>query len=153
MSDHNHGRRTVLETLAALALAPIAASADGDGVERGPPHNGGGRLPPGGPAGPPLANRPDAAIGVVDRIVDGRFVVILVEDEGEVVDQIVLATDDPVLPDVSEGDVLLLGFDGEGDLVAVARLDGETERRRRRNRDRFDDIAEPLDDPEGGRDG
>ncbi|MFC4989895.1 hypothetical protein [Saliphagus infecundisoli] len=145
MSDRAYGRRTVLEvlgTLAAIALASLFGTAtsvrDGSGPPGPePPGREGGGHPPREATGPPFATSSDAAIAIVDRIVDGRFVVILVESE----DRAVLETDDPILPGASECDALLSWFDDEGDLVAVERLPGES-RRRRRNRNRFDELSE-----------
>lgn len=115
------------------------------------PGGAGGRRPPGDSAGPAFANRSDTVIGIVDQIVDGRFVVILVLDEGEIVDQTVLEIDDQVLPDVGD-DVLLLAFDDDGDPVAVERLEGET-RRHRRARERFEELSGRSGGPGRGPEG
>ncbi|WP_276252560.1 DUF3006 family protein [Halomontanus rarus] len=88
-----------------------------------------------------LANRPGRYVAVVDRIVDGRHAVLLLEDGDDVVDQLVVSPDE--LPTVEGGDVLLVTLVDDGEeLESVRRLDGETERRRRANRERFDSLAE-----------
>lgn len=88
-----------------------------------------------------LANRPGQYVAVVDRIVDGRHAVLLLEDGDDVVEQLVVSPDE--LPDVEAGDVLLATLTDDGDeLESARRLEGETERRRRANRERFDSLTE-----------
>lgn len=88
-----------------------------------------------------LANRPGRYLAVVDRIVDGRHAVLLLEDGDDVVEQLVVSPDE--LPAVEGGDVLLVTLTDDGDeLESVRRLEGETERRRRANRERFDSLSE-----------
>ncbi|AFZ72395.1 hypothetical protein SAMN05443661_1181 [Natronobacterium gregoryi] len=50
---------------------------------------------------------PDAQkyVATVDRIVDGQHVVMLLEEDGQVVDQLVVAADEV---DVEEGDILVV---------------------------------------------
>lgn len=57
--------------------------------------------------------------GTVDRIVDDRHVVLLLEADGRVVDQVVV--DRAELPDVDERDRLLVLVDGE-EIAAAVRL-------------------------------
>ncbi|MCU4740751.1 DUF3006 family protein [Halobacteria archaeon AArc-m2/3/4] len=87
-----------------------------------------------------LANRPGRYLAVVDRIVDGRHAVLLLEDGDELVGQLVVSPDE--LPDVAERDVLLVTLTDDDDLESARRLDGETERRKRELEDRFDSLAE-----------
>ena len=58
--------------------------------------------------------RPDTYRGVVDRIVDGRFVVILLEEENRTIDQVVVPFED--LPVVEERDVIGATME-DGELV------------------------------------
>jgi hypothetical protein len=81
-----------------------------------------------------LTRSPDTFVAVVDRIVDGRFVVLLIEDEGRVVDELVVPRGD--LP-VEEGDVLLV-TDDDGEVTDHRVLTGETRRRRLRNERRLE---------------
>jgi len=52
------------------------------------------------------AHRFDVYRGVVDRIVDGRFVVILLEEDGQVVDEVVVRRDE--IPPVAESDTVIV---------------------------------------------
>lgn len=79
----------------------------------------------------------ETAIAVVDRIVDGQFVVLLLEDEGEVVDQLVLPREE--LPEVEEGDVLCITIE-DGELSDFEVLVEETERRRKRAEKRLERL-------------
>lgn len=129
-------RRTVLRTLAALTVATLAlpASVGARREDVAPPCE---RIENGAePAlGAGRARRDDTHVAVVDRIVDGDHVVLLIEDDGEVVDQLVVARED--LPEVEAGDVLLVTL-ADGDLVDADSLERETERRRRWVRRRLD---------------
>ncbi len=78
--------------------------------------------------------------GVVDRIVNDRAVILL-EDDGELVDQTTLPVDELPGPAGEEGAVLELVIDG--DEVDRVRYDKpETERRREDAEDRFDDLSD-----------
>ncbi|MBZ6495274.1 hypothetical protein [Natrinema longum] len=69
-----------------------------------------------------IGERPDGAtryVGVVDRIVDGRHVVVLLEDGDAVVDQIVVPT--ARFDEIAEGDTLLAVVRGD-ELLAYRRL-------------------------------
>jgi hypothetical protein len=130
MRPNHLPRRTVLTTIATLASATLVSS---NAAAHGANEPGrSGRCvgvnrrtvaPRGGPA-----NRPGASSAVVDRIVDGRFVVLLLEEEGATVDQLVVTREE--LPAVDEGDVLLVVVE-EGTLREARPLAGETRRRRR----------------------
>jgi len=81
---------------------------------------------------------------VVDRIVDGETAVVLVEDDGEVVEEYTLAVDD--LPtEADEGGVLEISID-HGELVQMDYLPDETAARRQSAQDRFDRLSERLSD-------
>ena len=83
-------------------------------------------------------------IGVIDRIVDGETAVILVEDEGEVVEQFDIAVEE--LPDdVGERAVLEVEVD-HGDLVSIEFLREKTESRQEAAQDRFDRLSKRLPD-------
>ncbi|WP_254767047.1 DUF3006 family protein [Salinilacihabitans rarus] len=140
MSRTASTRRTALRTLASLLAAALALPAAAgvraeaatppcERLERGAePTLGAGR-----------ANRPRTSVAVVDRVVDGEHVVLLLEADGEVVDQLVVPRED--LPDVEDGDVLLVTVE-DGDLVDAAPLDRETARRRRWRRRRLECLRE-----------
>ncbi|QSG02753.1 DUF3006 family protein [Natranaeroarchaeum sulfidigenes] len=78
--------------------------------------------------------------GVVDRIVDDLAVVLL-EDDGELVDQTTLPVDELPGPAKEEGTVLELVMDGD-DVDRVRYDKPETERRREEAEDRFDELAD-----------
>lgn len=82
-------------------------------------------------------------IGVVDRIVDGEHVVILLEDDGELVDQHVAPRSE--LEDVDESDILLVVIKDDELLVAqqLPKRPGES-MRESRNRRSASDLAEDL---------
>ena len=61
-----------------------------------------------------VTTRPDTYRGVVDRIVDGRFVVILLEEDNRTIDQVVVPFED--LPVVEERDVIGATME-DGELV------------------------------------
>lgn len=86
----------------------------------------------------------------VDRVVEGRAVV-LVEADGETVAERHLSEED--LPaDAGEGAVLSATFD-DGDLSAVAYRRGATDDRRRRMREKFDRLSRRLgEEPEDDED-
>ena len=83
-------------------------------------------------------------IGVIDRIVDGETAVILVEDEGEVVEQFDVAVKE--LPDdAAERAVLEIEVDSD-DLVSIEFLREETESRQEAAQDRFDRLSKRFPD-------
>ena len=83
-------------------------------------------------------------IGVIDRIVDGETAVILVEDEGEVVEQFDVAVEE-VPDDAGERAVLEVEIDSD-DLVSMEFLREETESRQEAAQDRFDRLSKRLPD-------
>ncbi len=82
-------------------------------------------------------------IGVVDRIVDGEHVVILLEEDGELVDQHVAPRSE--LEDVDESDILLVVIKDDELLVAqqLPKRPGES-MSESRNRRSVSDLAEDL---------
>lgn len=131
-------RRTFLKTIASLVAAAATASSavgarDDEPSKRcdGPPRGVGIGLEA-------LSRHPDRYLATVDRLV-GRYVVLLLEDDGELVDQLVVSTDE--LPGVEEGDVLVVTVE-DGDLGRAWRLPGVTRQRRRRARERFECLAD-----------
>ncbi|QSW97731.1 DUF3006 domain-containing protein [Haloterrigena alkaliphila] len=123
---HRPTRRTVLRTIGSLATAGTAATGVASADD-----------------GPDVPESATGYVGVVDRIVDGRYVVLLLERRGELVDQHVAPRSR--LPNVEADDALFVVIDDD-ELVWTWRIP-EWIRRLRRDRspqERFDDIAEPL---------
>ncbi|MFU8866617.1 hypothetical protein [Natronococcus sp.] len=90
MTDRtNLSRRTALRTAGALGIASIVGSSA-----------------VGAQSEPTASEGVDQYIGVVDRIVDGRHVVILLEEDNRVVDQLVVDVDE--FEEIAERDVLLV---------------------------------------------
>lgn len=122
MSTRQHStRRTVLRTLGSLGLVSVGAAAtagaEGDGSGSGddpsPPGNGARSRSAAAGCGPADV---DHYIATVDRIVDGRHVVLLLESDGELVDQHVAPRS--TLVSVEEGDILRVVFKDDDLLVA-----------------------------------
>lgn len=94
---HRLARRTVLRTIGALSLGTTAAS-----TATASPN----------PAPSDTCTDPNTSatvrrhVATVDRIVDGRHVVLLLEADGRVVDQLVVPV--AAFDDVSEGDILIV---------------------------------------------
>ncbi|NUB90627.1 DUF3006 domain-containing protein [Haloterrigena sp. SYSU A121-1] len=125
MSTRQHStRRTVLRTLGSLGLTSVAAAAtagaDGDGNNNGddpsPPANGARSRSAAAGCGSADVDR---YIATVDRIVGGRYVVLLLESDGELVDQHVARRS--TLESVEESDILRVVFK-DGDLLAANQL-------------------------------
>ncbi|GEM_PF-1763349 len=127
-------RRSFLALFGSIGLAGLAGSANAAGRGDHPP-GWCERRPDDRSAASTdaLTRSPDTFVAVVDRIVDGRYVVLLLEDERRVVDELVVDRDE--LP-VEEGDVLLVTVD-DGEVVDYRVLTGETRRRRLRNERRL----------------
>lgn len=84
---------------------------------------------------------------VVDRIEDGETAVILVEDEGDVVEQLDVPVDR--LPDEARADgVVLTVTMADGQLINVEPRPEETSERREAMRDRLDRLSKRLSDRE-----
>lgn len=146
MRPNHLSRRTVLTSIAALASATLASSSaaarDGNESDRSSAGRCVGVDRRAAAMGGRAASRPGTSIAVVDRIVDGRFVVLLLEEEGETVGQLVVAREE--LPLVEEGDVLLVVVE-DGVLHEARVLVGETGRRRRWSEDRLDCLLGRFD--------
>jgi len=81
---------------------------------------------------------------VVDRIVDGKTAVLLIEDGDEVVDQFDIDIEE--LPeDVGEGGVLTVQVD-DNEITTMEYLEDETDSRRQTAQERFDRLSERLPD-------
>lgn len=79
---------------------------------------------------------------VVDRIVDGETAVVLIEDDGDIVEEYTLAVQE--LPaQAGEGGVLEVSIEN-GSLVQLEYLPDETATRRQAAQDRFDRLSERL---------
>lgn len=137
-------RRTVLRTIGSLGLASIAAagtaSADAsDGDETAPSTDS-----PRSTATGCEPTQTQQYLATVDRIVDGRHVVLLLEADGELVGQHV--TPRRRLEAVEEGDVLLVVL-GAGDVLAAVQLPKRPDRGATEPtpQERFDELA--ADDP------
>ena len=105
MSHRRRSRRTVLRTIA--VLVPLVSAGTGDSTARATD------------APPTASDGPTQYVAVVDRIVDGDHVVLLLEDDGELVDQHVEPRS--TFDAVAEGDVLLAVVDGD-DLLTYQHL-------------------------------
>lgn len=87
---------------------------------------------------------------VLDRIVDGETAVLLLEDDGDAVDERVVDVEHLPADGRHEGAVFEVTLDEETILEASYREDTERERRES-TRERFDRLSERLSD--GDRDG
>ncbi|ELY50560.1 hypothetical protein [Natronococcus jeotgali] len=101
-APRNLSRRTALTTIGALAAVPAlgtgavgacSASASSEGAQR--------------------------YVGVVDRIVDGRHVVVLLEADNRVVDQLVVDVDE--FDEIAPRDILLVVLE-DGELARYRHL-------------------------------
>ena len=95
-------RRTALRTAGALGIASIVGSSAVGARSESASSEG-----------------VDQYIGVVDRIVDGRHVVILLEEDNRVVDQLVADVDE--FEEIAERDVLLVVVE-DGELCGYRHL-------------------------------
>lgn len=82
---------------------------------------------------------------VLDRVVDGETAVLLVEEDGAVVDELTVPVDR--LPDDgrTEGAVFTATI-RDGELAGLTYRPEETESRRESAQDRFDRLSERLDE-------
>ena len=113
--QHTSTRRTVCKTIASLSIGATALSA-GVGASDRSTSVSRDDSPTAAELPAHVHYRFDVYQGVVDRIVDGRHVVILLEEDGEVIDQLVEPRED--LPQVEETDRLVVVLD-DGDLQFV----------------------------------
>jgi len=81
---------------------------------------------------------------VIDRIVDSETAVLLIEDNGDVVDEYTRRVED--LPaNAAAGSVLKVEIEAD-EIVAIEVLNEQTEKRRQANQDRFDRLSKRLSD-------
>ena len=81
---------------------------------------------------------------VIDRIVDSETAVLLIEDNGDVVDEYTRRVED--LPaNAAAGSVLKVEIEAD-EIVAIEVLNEQTEKRRQANHDRFDRLSKRLSD-------
>ena len=84
--------------------------------------------------------------GVIDRIVDGETAVILLEANGEVIDQLDVSAS-AIPDDAGEGSVLEVTIE-DGEFVEAELRERETEQRREATRERLDRLSKPLSERE-----
>ncbi|MDQ2052436.1 DUF3006 domain-containing protein [Natronolimnohabitans sp. A-GB9] len=132
-SRHRSTRRTVLRTIGSLSIATVAtsaaASARGDSDDTIPANDS--------PSTPLDTTR---YVAVVDRIVDGRHVVLLLERDGDLVDQHVAPRSK--LEDVDEGAILQVVLQDD-ELLTAQQLSKRPGRSATDEspRDRLDDLV------------
>ena len=85
----------------------------------------------------------ETATAVLDRIVDGETAVLLVEADGDVVDELTVPVEELPEPGREEGAVFDVDA-ADGELRRVEHRPEETAERRRRAQDRFDRLSERL---------
>lgn len=87
----------------------------------------------------------DERTAVVDRIVDGETAVLLLESDGQVVDEISVPADR--LPETGRHDGAVYGIVYEdGDVHSLIYRPEDTRDRRESAQDRFDELSERLGD-------
>lgn len=111
-------RRTVLRTLCSLGTVTVGTSAVA-GARTDHDVRGDTAQSQSEASATDGATGANQYIGVVDRIVDGEHVVILLEDDGELVDQHVAPRSE--LDDVDESDILLVVIK-DGELLTAQQL-------------------------------
>ena len=83
---------------------------------------------------------------VMDRIVDGETAVVLIEDDGDVVDEYAIPVGElPAKADA--GTVLEVRIESK-DIVAIEVRNEQTKQRKKTNQDRFDRLSKRLSDSE-----
>lgn len=87
---------------------------------------------------------------VLDRIVDGRSAVLLLEADGDVIDELVVTVDAVPEDGRHEGAVFEVTVD-EGTLLDADYREDEERERRESTRERFDRLSERLSDREQGK--
>jgi len=85
----------------------------------------------------------------MDRIVDDEHAVLLVEEDGTVVDEFVVAVGEVPAEGRFEGAVFEVEVQGE-ELVGMVYLDEETVERGEAAQERLDRLSRSLDDTDGG---
>ncbi|WP_254863451.1 DUF3006 domain-containing protein [Halovivax gelatinilyticus] len=87
----------------------------------------------------------DQTTAVLDRIVDGETAVLLVEGDGEVIDEVTVPAE--TLPDGGrdDGSVYAVAY-VDGDLASLEYRPGESTDRREAAQERFDRLSSRLGD-------
>ena len=85
--------------------------------------------------------------GTVDRIVDGETAVILLEEDGEVIEQVDVPVERLPEPARDDGGVLSVTIE-DGELVSAEYLEAETRERRESIREKLDRLSRPLSEDE-----
>ena len=81
---------------------------------------------------------------VIDRIVDGETAVVLIEDDGDAVDEYAIPVGElPAKADA--GTVLEVRIESK-DIVVIEVRNEQTEQRKKTNQDRFDRLSKRLSD-------
>ena len=88
---------------------------------------------------------PETRTAVVDRIVDGETAVLLVEEDGETVDQLDLHVSELSKEAAREGMVVELAVDG-GEIVSITPKPEANRERLKQNRDRIERLGTRLSD-------
>ena len=81
--------------------------------------------------------------GTVDRIVDGETAVILLEEDGEVIEQVDVPVERLPEPAREDGGVLSVTMEN-GTFVDAEYLEAETRNRRESIREKLDRLSRPL---------
>ena len=84
-------------------------------------------------------------IGVIDRIVDGKTAVVLLEDDGEVIEQLDVPVSDLPADGRTAGSVLAVEV-ADGEFVAAEYLPRETEQRQEAIEEKLDRLSRRLSD-------
>ena len=109
MSDrHPISRRTVCSALCSVGCVASVSTGLTSATETQPPTEA------------PSQPRPTQYVAVVDRIVDGEHVVLLLERDGDLVDQLVVDVGE--FDDISERDLLVVVV-RDGELLATRHID------------------------------
>ncbi len=82
---------------------------------------------------------------VVDRIVDGENAVILLEEDGEVIEQLDIPADQLPAPVQEDGGVVAVTVQ-EGALESIEYLPETTQKRRQSAQRKLDRLSKPLSD-------
>ncbi len=86
--------------------------------------------------------------GVVDRIVDNKTAVILLEADGEVVEQVDVSAGSLPQPAQDEGGVLSVTIE-DGQIVELVSRPEETRARRESIKDKLERLSRDLSDEQG----
>ena len=80
---------------------------------------------------------------VLDRVVDGQHAVLLLEEDGDTVDELVVPVE--TLPEEAQKEGTVLDIEvADGTLIDAEHLPETTVERRARTKERFDRLSTPL---------